>query len=319
MRIRSVSKKSAEKRRAHLFPSTTIVVLILLAGAVGGFRTSARDSRWSPAIPGQPPNTVVTIQAGPQFDIKPGSCSNPVNPRSREALPVAIVGGNGFSVSEIDLSTIALTRSDDPARVYPVRASVEDVTGTRVGSPCACSEDVADGIDDLILNFETQDVVSALRLDADAGQHIELTIVGHTLPVREDGKLIYTFELSASPGVPPGTGSRGGSCTVTLDEFWGDVTADCSYRGLVGVAISAHLHDATSILLPLSVSGGMNGVVRGSGTLTSSQVQTVLDGLAFINIHTGSFPGGEVRGYVEGGSPFSASDCVRVLARRHRP
>lgn len=105
---------------------------------------------------------------------------------------------------------------------------------------------------------------------------------------------------------------------MTLDEFWGDISVDCSYRDLVGSAISAHLHDATSILFPLTVSGGMSGVAGGTGTLTPAQVQLVVDGGSFVNIHTGAFPGGEIRGYVEGGSPFSASDCVRVLARRGR-
>jgi len=296
-----------------------IVALTLLAVFFGGSETPARDAPRSPSILSQPANPVVSVQTGPQLDIKPGSCPNPVNPRSRGKLPVAIVGGADFDVSDIDLSTIALTRSGDPARVYPVRASIEDVTAPQIGSACACSEDVIDGIDDPVLKFETQDVVTALGLDATGGSHVELTIVGHTLPVRVDGKLIYTFELSASPGVPPVTGNRGGSCTVTLDDFSGDVTADCTYRGLVGFAISAHLHDATRIFLPLSVSGGMNGVVQGGGTLTAEQVQTVLDGLSFINIHTGSFPGGEVRGYLESGSPFAASDCVRVLPNRSRP
>lgn len=301
------------------FQFKSIVALTLLAVFFGGSETPARDARRSPGILSQPANPLFEVQTGPQLDIKPGSCPNPVNPRSRGKLPVAIVGGADFDVSRIDLSTIALTRSDDPARVYPVLASIEDVTAPQIDSGCACSEDVVDGIDDLVLKFETQDVVTELGLDVDRGSHVELTIVGNTLPVREDGKLVYTFELSASPGVPPVTGNRGGSCTVTLDEFQGDVTADCTYRGLVGFAISAHLHDATTIFLPLSVSGGMNGVVQGGGTLTAEQVQTVLDGLSFINIHTGSFPGGEVRGYLESGSPFAASDCVRVLPNRNRP
>lgn len=102
---------------------------------------------------------------------------------------------------------------------------------------------------------------------------------------------------------------------MTLDEFWGDISVDCSYRGLVGSAISAHLHGATSIVFPLTVSGGMSGVAQGTATLTPAQV---LDGNSFINLHTGAFPAGELRGHVEGGSPFSVSDCVRVVPRRNR-
>ena len=92
-----------------------MVALILLAVMFGGPETSARDARESQTLLRQPANASPTVQTGPQLDIKPGSCPNPVNPRSRGTLPVAIVGGNGFDVSRIDLSTIALTRSDNPA------------------------------------------------------------------------------------------------------------------------------------------------------------------------------------------------------------
>ena len=297
--------------------STAILILAILS--VGSAGAATQRTRTDDVVKRDPVTALTTASIAPQLDIKPGSCPNPVNARSRGRLPVAIVGGHDFDVSDIDLSSIALVRSGDPARVYPVRSSVEDVAAPQVGDACACSEATIDGIDDLVLQFETQEVVSTLGLDAAGLRIAELTIVGRTMPVREDGKLIYTFALSESPGVPPGPGGRGGSCTMTLDDFWGDVSVDCSYRDLVGFAISAHLHDATTILMPLSVSGGMFGVARGSGTLTSAQVQIVLDGLSYVNLHTGTFPGGELRGYVESGSPFSASDCVRVLNRRNRP
>jgi len=297
--------------------STAILALVVLAlGVTGAAAQRARNSDFRRLEPVTVTTTVSTI---PQLDIKPGSCSNPVNARSRGRLPVAIVGGSGFDVTEIDLSTIALVGADDEARVYPVRSSVEDVAAPQIGQACVCSETALDGIDDLVLKFDTQDVVSTLGLDLADGTVVELTIVGRTMPVREDGKLIYTFDLSASPGVPPGPAGRGGSCTVTLDEFWGDVSVDCSYRGLVGFAISAHLHDATSIFIPLSVSGGNSGVARGAGTLTPAQVDTVLDGLSYINIHTSFFPGGEISGFLESGSPINVSDCVEVLNHRNRP
>jgi hypothetical protein len=56
----------------------------------------------------------------------------------------------------------------------------------------------------------------------------------------------------------------------------------------------------------------MAGTITGGGTLTAVQVQGMLDGLTYVNLHTDLIPGGEIRGQVEGGEAFGASDCVRI-------
>ncbi len=58
--------------------------------------------------------------------------------------------------------------------------------------------------------------------------------------------------------------------------------------------------------------GDMAGTITGGGTLTAGQVQGMLDGLTYVNLHTDFRPGGELRGQVEGGEAFGASDCVRI-------
>lgn len=91
------------------------------------------------------------------IDIKPGSCPNPLNVKSKGVLPVAILGAEEFDVSSIDAVSVRL------AGVEPLRSSYEDVASPAVdGNECPCSEEGPDGYTDLTLKFETQKVVEAL-------------------------------------------------------------------------------------------------------------------------------------------------------------
>lgn len=63
-------------------------------------------------------------------DIKPNSCPNPFNPKSRGVLPVAIIGMPDFDVADIDFSSIRLE-----GVVAPLRCSIEDVAAAPVPEP----------------------------------------------------------------------------------------------------------------------------------------------------------------------------------------
>ncbi len=90
-------------------------------------------------------------------DIKPQSCPNPVNVKSKGVLPVAILGSDVLDVNDIDLDTILLEG------VAPLRGSYGDVASPVIDeTECACSLEGADGYMDLTLKFETQEVITAL-------------------------------------------------------------------------------------------------------------------------------------------------------------
>lgn len=83
-------------------------------------------------------------------DIKPGSCENPVNKKSKGKLPVAIIGTQDFDVTEIDISSIQLEG------VTPIKTKTEDVVGKD------CNNKGPDGHLDINLKFRTQDIVAAM-------------------------------------------------------------------------------------------------------------------------------------------------------------
>jgi hypothetical protein len=106
------------------------------------------------------------------IDIKPQSCPNPLNVKSKGVLPVAILGSEDLDVMTIDLTSIRLEG------VAPIRSSYEDVAAPVIdGQECECTTEGADGFTDLTLKFETEEIVSALGEVID-GEVLALTITG---------------------------------------------------------------------------------------------------------------------------------------------
>jgi len=91
-------------------------------------------------------------------DIKPGSCPNPLNVKSKGVLPVAILGTEDFDVNAIDVASIRLEG------VASIRSSYEDVAAPVWDrqEECECTTEGPDGYIDLTLKFKTQGIVATL-------------------------------------------------------------------------------------------------------------------------------------------------------------
>jgi hypothetical protein len=106
------------------------------------------------------------------LNIKPGSCPNPLNVKSRGVLPMAILGSEDFDVHSIDIASIRL------AGVAPIRSGYEDVaTPLSDANECECSTEGPDGFLDLTLKFETQKIVEAIG-EVDDGDELMLELTG---------------------------------------------------------------------------------------------------------------------------------------------
>ena len=108
-------------------------------------------------------------------DIKPTSCPNPLNIRSKGMLPVAIVGSEYFDVYDIDVDSILLE-----GVIRPIRSSYEDVATPIDGCGCECTTLGSDGFLDLTLKFKTQEIVDALG-EVVNGEELALTLTGSLL------------------------------------------------------------------------------------------------------------------------------------------
>lgn len=132
------------------------------------------------------------------------------------------------------------------------------------------------------------------------------TLVALTLAASAGAATVqFDFPLDGLQEVPPVATPGSGSATVILNTDTGEISVSGTFQDLIGTTTASHIHGLAAaganagIVLPLTITGGVtSGTVTGNGTLTAPQVQGVLDGLTYLNIHTSFKPGGEIRGQV---------------------
>ncbi len=164
------------------------------------------------------------------LDIKPAGCPNPLNPTSHGVLPVALVGTDSLSVTDVDFSTLLMVRADGVGgSVAPIGdddgddntamsmlltpgaeqvsaggPELEDVATPFTGELCDCHDLGPDGILDLKMKFKTDELVEALELDdVPNGSLVELTITGGmtTGASFEASDCVWIVPPSAAPGL----------------------------------------------------------------------------------------------------------------------
>ena len=133
---------------------------------------------WLPKVGPLPPEIPVA------FDVKPGSCPNPINLKDQGVLPVAIVGTADFDVTQIDPATVKLYLNDPLLGVSPIRWVFADVTtpySPYIGKPLvklACNKLGADGYLDLTFKYNNKEVVTMLG-QVSIGQGLTLKMTGN--------------------------------------------------------------------------------------------------------------------------------------------
>ncbi len=115
-----------------------------------------------------------------------------------------------------------------------------------------------------------------------------------------------------SQAMPGATGS--GTGTITLDTATGEVSYDVSWSGTQGTAFFSHFHGAAApgVFAPARyfISNGPQQAALGSITLSdpvpvngaaytvAQQMQDLIDGLWYVNVHTTHSTQGEIRGQI---------------------
>jgi CHRD domain len=108
-------------------------------------------------------------------------------------------------------------------------------------------------------------------------------------------------EMTGATQVPPNPSKGKGALTAAYDTETKTLTWSGTYAGLTGQPVAAHFHGPadTKMNAPVAVNLDKHASpFQGTATLTDAQAADLLAGRWYVNFHTPSYPGGELRGQV---------------------
>jgi hypothetical protein len=91
---------------------------------------------------------------------------------------------------------------------------------------------------------------------------------------------------------------------VTLDTATREMTWRITFSNLTAPMSAMHFHGPATatanagIVVPITAAPAQATIVNGSATVTEQQMNDILAGRYYINVHTPNNPGGEIRGQV---------------------
>ena len=117
--------------------------------------------------------------------------------------------------------------------------------------------------------------------------------------------LLLTARMDGAQEVPALTNAGQGVAGFTLNETRDTLFVQAAFSGLSGPITGAHIHDGapgvagpvTTNLLMMVRGNRMSGFLTGVD-LTPAKLAKYLKGLYYINVHTATNPGGEIRGQI---------------------
>jgi uncharacterized repeat protein (TIGR01451 family) len=130
---------------------------------------------------------------------------------------------------------------------------------------------------------------------------------------------LFVANLNGAQEVPPNNSSATGTATLLLSSDEKEARLALNFGGLSSAQTDAHIHGpapagtAAGVLFPLPA-GQVNDFQI---SLTSQQVQNLKDGLLYVNVHSSTFPSGEIRGQF--GTVASASSFQFNSATQNVP
>ncbi|MCX4145054.1 MULTISPECIES: CHRD domain-containing protein [Paraburkholderia] len=126
------------------------------------------------------------------------------------------------------------------------------------------------------------------------------------MTLAQSAPVSFTVPLTGDQQVPPVQTPGSGTANLTYDSGTHVVMWNITYSGLTSQAAMAHFHGPApagknaGVKVWLSQKGTMEvtSPFSGQATLSGDDVQMFESGNMYINVHTKTNPGGEIRGQV---------------------
>ena len=113
---------------------------------------------------------------------------------------------------------------------------------------------------------------------------------------------IFTAYLNGAQEVPAVATTATGYARIVVNESAGTLTYTVVFNGLSSTQTASHIHAPAAIGASVGVAinfgavGGTSGTISGTTTITPTQLAQLRAHLGYVNVHSTSFPAGEIRG-----------------------
>jgi hypothetical protein len=107
--------------------------------------------------------------------------------------------------------------------------------------------------------------------------------------------------LQGAQSTPPNPSLATGNANVLIDKATHTLYLTSTYTGLTTAANNAHIHVGApgasgAVIIPLIFVTGTSGTLDTSRVITTTDEASILAGNTYVNVHTSTYPAGEIRG-----------------------
>jgi len=133
----------------------------------------------------------------------------------------------------------------------------------------------------------------------------------------------FVSSLNGLQEVPANASPGTGTAVYVLDNTQTSLSYSVTFSGLTAGTTASHIHRGVvgvngSVIVPFALGaalGQTSGSFNGVATVVLSTVLSMIHDSTYTNIHTGNFPGGEIRGPVHmDATPATRTTWGRVKA-----
>jgi len=112
----------------------------------------------------------------------------------------------------------------------------------------------------------------------------------------------FSITINGAQEVPPNASAGTGTGTIDVNTVTNQLSYNITFSGLGSAESMAHIHGFAA---PGSNAGIIHTLPNGSPKIgvfnySDAQEANILNGLSYVNIHSGNFPNGEIRGQIAG-------------------
>ena len=109
----------------------------------------------------------------------------------------------------------------------------------------------------------------------------------------------FLATLNGASGTPANASAATGTATFTFNPTTYELSGTVTFTGIVATA--SHIHTgavgvAGPVAIPLGGANPTSPISLAVTVLTAQQQNDLLSGLFYVNVHSATFPGGEIRG-----------------------